>query len=46
MTLNDWFTLLGILQWARNSESCADSMIEEEIDDMIKKVKKEIDRLK
>lgn len=42
MTNDNLFEILGVLEWIRNTESCADAMMEEEVDRCIKLVKDEI----
>jgi len=43
LTLNELFEMLGVLSCIRNYESIADNMMDEEIDRMIKLVKREIE---
>ena len=46
MNLSDLLKIVSILEWARHTESCADCMMDEEIDEAIELVYSEIKKFK
>lgn len=44
MTKDELLEILYVLEWARNTDSCIDSMMEKEVENCITIVKKELDK--